>query len=46
MSWSSALVSNQTTQRASTLCMDTDWEGMGENVTEEMFDVEQLRDYR
>jgi hypothetical protein len=46
MSWSSALVSNQTTQRASTLFMDTDWEGMGENVTEEMFDVEQLRDYR
>jgi len=45
-SWSSIIIVNQTTQRASTLLVDTDWEGMGVNVTDEMFDVEQLRDYR
>lgn len=44
-SWSSALVTNQTTKRASTLFMTTEWEGRGENVTDSMFDVDQLRDY-
>ena len=46
MSFKNVVVVNQTTKRVSTMEMVTDWDGMGENVTEELFDIDQLRDYR
>ena len=46
MQWRSALVTNQTTRRASTLYMTATWEDRAEQVTDEMFDVDQLRDYQ
>jgi hypothetical protein len=46
MQWRSALVTNQATRRASTLYMTATWEDRAEQVTDEMFDVDQLRDYQ
>ena len=44
--WRYVMVNNYITKRMSTLFMDSQWEGKGERVTEEMFDVDQLRDYQ
>ncbi|MFT6989584.1 MAG: hypothetical protein ACJASL_001557 [Paraglaciecola sp.] len=44
--WRSTMINNEVSQRASTLVMHSNWEDRGEEVTEEMFDVDQLRDYQ
>ena len=46
MQWKSAMITNQVTHRASTLEMTSTWEGREEEVTDEMFDIDQLRDYQ
>ena len=44
--WRSAIVNNYVTKRFSSLKMEPQWEGREDRVTEEMFDVDQLRDYQ
>ncbi len=44
--WRYCMVNNYVTKRMSTLYMDPNWEGRDERVSEEMFDVDQLRDYQ
>ncbi|MGB1541729.1 MAG: outer membrane lipoprotein-sorting protein [Cycloclasticus sp.] len=44
--WKNVLIYNEVTKRHSTLLMNPVWEGRGEDVTEEMFDIDQLRDYQ
>jgi len=44
--WRYVMVNNYTTKRMSTLFMDAVWDGRGDRITEEMFDVDQLRDYQ
>lgn len=44
--WRYVMINNYVTKRMSTLFMDSRWEGRDERVTEEMFDVDQLRDYK
>jgi len=46
MQWKSTMITNQVTHRASTLEMNSTWEGRDEEVTDEMFDIDQLRDYQ
>lgn len=43
--WRSAIINNYVTKRFSTLVMTPVWEDRGDRVSEEMFDVDQLRDY-
>ncbi|MCF6193101.1 MAG: outer membrane lipoprotein-sorting protein [Kangiellaceae bacterium] len=44
--WRYVMVNNYITKRMSTLFMDSKWEGRGDRVSDEMFDVDQLRDYQ
>ena len=44
--WRSVIVNNEVSQRASTLYMTPNWDNREEEVSEEMFDVDQLRDYQ
>ena len=44
--WRYCMVNNYVTKRMSTLFMDPAWEDRDERVSEEMFDVDQLRDYQ
>ena len=44
--WRSAMINNYTSKRSSTIVMNPVWEDRDMNVTEEMFDVDQLRDYQ
>jgi len=44
--WRSAIVNNHVTKRFSSLVMDSQWDDRDERVSEEMFDVDQLRDYQ
>ena len=44
--WRFVMVNNYVTKRMSTLYMNSLWEGRGERVTEEMFDIDMLRDYK
>ncbi len=44
--WRYCMVNNYVTKRMSTLYMEPNWEDRDERVTEEMFDVDQLRDYQ
>ncbi|MEH6502681.1 MAG: outer membrane lipoprotein-sorting protein [Cycloclasticus sp.] len=44
--WSNVIITNETTQRHTTIQFNPIWEDRAENVTEEVFDIDQLRDYR
>jgi len=44
--WTSVIVNNYVTKRASTLNMTPAWDDRDERISEEMFDVDQLRDYQ
>ena len=44
--WRYVMVNNYVTKRMSTLFMTPKWEGRGTRISEEMFDVDQLRDYQ
>jgi len=44
--WTNVFITNETTKRSTVLHMDPQWDNRDENVTEEMFDVDQLRDYQ
>ncbi len=44
--WRSVMVNNHVSKRASTLYMTPNWDNRDEEVSEEMFDVDQLRDYQ
>jgi hypothetical protein len=44
--WRYAMVNNYVTKRMSTLFMTPNWDGRDDRVTDEMFDVDQLRDYQ
>ncbi len=44
--WRYVMVNNYVTKRMSTLFMTSTWLDRGINVTEEMFDVDQLRDFK
>ena len=44
--WRYVMVNNYITKRASHLFMDPQWEGREARVSEEMFDVDMLRDYK
>ena len=44
--WKSVIVNNYVTKRFSSLNMDSQWEDREDRVSEEMFDVDQLRDYQ
>jgi len=44
--WKSVLIHNETTKRHTTLRMHPNWNDREEEVTEEMFDIDQLRDYQ
>lgn len=44
--WRSVIVNNEVSKRASTLYMTPNWKDRDLEVSEEMFDVDQLRDYQ
>lgn len=44
--WRSVIANNEVSQRSSTLYMTPNWDNRDEEVSEEMFDVDQLRDYQ
>ncbi len=44
--WKNVYISNETSSRHTLLEMTPNWEGRAEDVSEEMFDVDQLRDYQ
>lgn len=44
--WRSVIINNEVSNRASTLYMTPNWDNRDEEVSEEMFDVDQLRDYQ
>ncbi|MBL4743423.1 MAG: outer membrane lipoprotein-sorting protein [Cycloclasticus sp.] len=44
--WKNVIITNEATQRHTTLEMTPIWENRDEDVSEEMFDVDQLRDYQ
>ncbi len=44
--WRYVMVNNYITKRMSTLYMNPNWDKRDERISEEMFDVDQLRDYR
>lgn len=44
--WRYVMANNYISKRANTLTMTPNWDNRGERITEEMFDVDQLRDYR
>ncbi|HIL92265.1 MAG TPA: DUF1329 domain-containing protein [Cycloclasticus sp.] len=44
--WKNVIITNETTQRHTTLEMTPNWNDRAEDVSEEMFDVDQLRDYQ
>jgi hypothetical protein len=44
--WRYVMVNNYATKRMSTLFMTPVWKDRSERVSEEMFDVDQLRDYQ
>jgi len=44
--WRNVVIHNETTQRHTTLRMTPNWGDREEDVTEEMFDIDQLRDYQ
>ena len=44
--WRYVMSNDYITKRANTLTMDPNWDDRGGRISEEMFDVDQLRDYR
>lgn len=44
--WRSVMVNNYILKRMSTLFMTPNWDDRGDRITDEMFDVDQLRDYQ